>query len=515
MNRMLLAICALALGACTTLPPRDAVAPSHALADASATPLARVVAASRPPEAAADRSGFRLLSDPDYAFDARIVLIEKTERTLDVQYYVLENDAAGAPFLGALAAAAKRGVRVRLIVDDLHVGGSDALYGALARQPGFELRLFNPLAARGGSPGSRVLRSLHEIGRVNHRMHNKLFVADNSVSISGGRNIAAEYFMRSTTANFIDMDVLAAGPIVQAQSAAFDRYWNSAQVYPVAQLVDASVSRIESAPQQVTEPSAAPTLRAKDRLGQTAVREQLATGKLELYWATAELFTDDPAKITRSGFDNRFSGSVSERTLEVIGSARKRVLISSPYFIPGEIGLGVMKQAERNGVTTTIVTNSLAATDEPLVYQAYARYRDDMLKLGVNIYEIGPVLAQRSGQLGDFGTTEARLHAKMAIVDERWIYVGSMNLDGRSASYNTETGLLIDSAPMAANFAGLVEADRFQSSYRLRLGTSGDVEWVAQAADGSTVVHADEPGASWTGSLKNWFLALFLHDDLL
>src|SRR5437764_14423868 len=213
------------LAGCASLPERTPAPPTVALADVADTRLGRVAAAATP-AASRDLSGFRLLPEGETAFNARIALARRAERSLDVQYYLIRDDDVGLQFLRELRDAAARGVRVRLLVDDLYTAGEDELFAGLAAHPNVEVRVFNPLPARAGSFGTRLLFSLHEFGRINHRMHNKLFVADNTFAVSGGRNIANEYFMRSAAANFIDLDVLSSGPVVRELSAVFDSHWN-------------------------------------------------------------------------------------------------------------------------------------------------------------------------------------------------------------------------------------------------------------------------------------------------
>ena len=502
------------LAGCAALPARLPPAESRAFTDVEVadTRIARAVADSALPGALPTLTGIRLLPEAPFSLDARIALARNAQRSLDVQYYLLANDEVGLLLLRELRSAAERGVRVRVIVDDLYNGGDDALFTAFAAHPNIELRIFNPLPARDGGLLARLALSLHEFGRINHRMHNKLFIADNSISVSGGRNIAQEYFMRASDANFIDMDVLATGAAVRSQSASFDRYWNSEQVYPIAQLASASpASRFD---QLTTGSAPEPSPRERDVLDRTSVTQQLGEGRLDLIWTQAQVFADDPSKIGRPDFDSRFAGSVTQRTLEVIGSARSRVVIISPYFIPGEIGMGVIKASGDKGVVTVVLTNSLGATDEPLVYAGYARYRQAMLEQGVVIHEFGPGLSRQTRQYGNFGNSTSRLHAKMAVIDGRWMFIGSMNLDGRSASLNTEIGLLIDGGALKADFDQL-SSDRFTSAYLLRLGPSGDVEWVQQDEEGRQTVHANEPGASWLVAFKNWVLSPFVREEFL
>ncbi|RYY71666.1 MAG: phospholipase D family protein, partial [Comamonadaceae bacterium] len=376
---------ALLLGACAGLPPPVPSPPTQALTDVAGTALARSVAtaASGQPEA---QSGFRLLPEAAFAFDARIALARRAEKSLDLQYYVWHSDGLGLLLLREVRDAARRGVRVRLLLDDLYTGGQDELLAALAREPNVEVRLFNPLPSRAEGLLPRIALSLHAFNRINHRMHNKQFIADNSLSVTGGRNIADEYFMQGGSANFLDMDVLASGPVVRQQSDAFDRYWNSPHVRPVAQVVRAMPEFADAGQRfdalTIAAARAAPTPRERDVLGRTPVSRQLADGRLQLRYAAAQVFVDDPDKIVRTTPETRFAGSVTESTTGVIGTARESVMIVSPYFIPGAPGMAQMKAASENGVRGVIVTNSLGATDEPLVYVGYARYREEMLRLG-------------------------------------------------------------------------------------------------------------------------------------
>ena len=500
------------LAGCAALPARQPPAQSHAFTEVGDTRIARAVAASTPADAGVALTGIRLLPEASFSLDARIALARSAQKSLDVQYYLLARDEVGLLLLRELRGAAERGVRVRLIVDDLYNGGEDELFTAFAAHPKIEVRVFNPLPARDGGLLTRLAFSLHEFTRINHRMHNKLFIADNSASISGGRNIAQDYFMRAADANFIDMDVLATGAAVREQSASFDRYWNSEQVYPIAQVARAAAALPFA---QLAGPSAPdPLPRERDVLNRTSLSRQLDEGRMDLIWTQARVFADDPAKIGRSEFESRFAGSVTQRTLEVIGAAQSRVVIISPYFIPGEIGMGVIKASGDKGVVTVVLTNSLGATDEPLVYAGYARYRKAMLEQGVIIHEFGPTLSKESRQYGSFGSSTSRLHAKMAVIDGRWMFIGSMNLDGRSASLNTEIGLLIDGAALKADFDQL-STDRFTSAYLLRLGPSGKVQWVQQDDQGRQTVHDDEPDASWFVAFKNWVLSPFVREELL
>ena len=516
---LLISACA-ALAGCATLPARAPVPAVQAYDDVSNTRLARVAAAATP----ADKrglSGFRLLPEGETAFNARISLARRAEKSLDVQYYVIQNDDVGQQFLRELRDAARRGVRVRLLVDDLYTAGEDELLAGLAAYPNVEVRLFNPLPVRSGSFGTRVLFSLHEFGRINRRMHNKLFIADNSIAVSGGRNIASEYFMRNAAANFVDLDVLSSGPVVRELSRVFDSYWNSDPVYPISAVVR------QAAPPEVAQrrfdelvrgaASHVPE-RPHDVLGDTPVAPQLDSGELTQIFANAQVYADTPAKASGQLATGRPAPTVTDQTLALFGQARNEVRIVSPYFIPGQRGMAMMKAVgatDENG-RITLVTNSLSATDEPLVHASYKRYRLDMLKAGVRIYELSPQLSRQSGRLGNFGRSFGRLHAKAAVIDVRWTVIGSMNLDARSALLNTEISLAIDSPELAQTVVRLAEETLASGAYRLRLAPDGErILWVHTGADGKEVVRDDEPDDNWPLRLKLWLLSLLVGEELL
>jgi putative cardiolipin synthase len=495
--------------------------PSHAIADVATTTLAQIAAAARERASAqAEHSGFRPLPEGEFALDARIALARHAERSLDVQYYLIQNDPVGRRLLRELRDAAQRGVRVRLLIDDLYAAGEDELLAGLAAQPNAQVRVFNPLPARSGSFMGRLVFSLHEFDRINRRMHNKLFVADNSFAVSGGRNVAAEYFMRSGDANFVDLDMLSTGPIVREFSNAFDRYWNSEHVWPIERVTyvrEREAPALQRRFDELVADDAAPIqLRERDVLRRTSLSSQLERGIVDaLMFARARVVVDDPDKIARAPHSTG-TDTVLENVVQLFGTARREVLIVSPYFIPDDRGLAMMQRAPQSNSRVILLTNSLGATDEPLVYWRYARKREAMLKAGVTIYELSPSLVRKTQEFGVFGQSMGRLHAKLATIDRRWLYIGSMNLDGRSALYNTELGLIIDSEEVVADVRRLRVHDDIKSAYRVRLRAGGQgVEWVEHDADGRETVHLDEPDDTWTLRLKNWLLAPFVLEEFL
>ena len=360
--------------------------------------------------------------------------------------------------------------------------------------------------------------SPHELGRINHRMHNKLFIADTSFSISGGRNMADDYFWHNKAANFVDLDVIATGPVVQELSQVFDRYWNSERVYPIESIATTPL-RGETArarfDERVRSVSALVTLTPKDPLNRGSVSGQLETGRLEQYFGRARVLADTPDKVAGLTSEQPPVGTVSYDTVNVMRAAHSEVVIASPYFIPGKRGLELMQEALDQGVRLVVITNSLGATDEPLANWVYGRYRRDMLRMGVTLYELNPVLGPRLAQLGEIRASRGRLHAKVATIDRQQVFIGSMNLDARSARSNTELGLIIDSPDIANDVERLIRQDDFESMYRLRLSADGkDVEWVT-TRQGTETAQPDEPDSHWWGSFKLWLLALFVAEDLL
>lgn len=477
---------------CASLPAPQARVPEAVLPVAD-TPLARIAAASLPADRP-EQSGFRIMYDGKPAFNARIALVRRATRSLDLQVYEFAADETGRGLLRELRDAALRGVRVRLLVDDLHSGGLDALLAGLAAVPNAQVRLFNPLPVRDGSVASRMLGSLHEFGRVNRRMHNKLLVADGCLAIFGGRNMSDRYFMNDPQANFLDMEMLAAGPVVRGLASVFDDFWNSPHAYPVESFVPTLAP--ELARQRFDEAVQDGTVRLgerqRDGLGRTGVLRQLAEGRLTLDPGTAQVLADPPGKAAGAG-EERLPPSVVQQSLALLASANDDVLVMSPYFIPGAQGLQVLQALGERRVPVALLTNSIAATDEPLAYAGYERYRRDLMRAGVHVYELSPTLARDSGRVAYFGETIGRLHTKLAVVDRRLVLLGSVNLDPRSDRLNTEMAVVIDSAALAQQIGRLFRYSIASGAYQLRL-VDDRVEWVETDWQGRQTFHVAEPG---------------------
>jgi len=314
--------------------------------------------------------------------------------------------------------------------------------------------------------------------------------------------------------------VLSAGAVVRELSASFDRYWNSEQVWALEQRLHHLEREMKPAERradfdmrlnEIAGPP--PNVPPRDHLGQSTVRAQIAQGRLQLLPGAARVHDDPPEKVAGPVDTNKATRAM-RGTLDVIGGARQEVVVVNPYFLPGPVGLRMMREAQQRGTRVLIVTNSLGTTDEPLVYRAYSRYRPEMLKAGVELYEFGPELVLRSDRFGAFGKSMPRLHAKVVGVDRRRMVVGSVNLDLRSAVLNTELGVTIDCAPLVQQGLGLLRADSFASMYRLQLAQDGQtVEWQLRDDTGKTQVRRDEPHASLWQSLSLWLQSLFVSEN--
>ena len=506
------------LAGCTSLPSIDRLAiASHAIDLSVDTPLGAIARRSTPND---ELSGFRLLPLGPYSLDARLELVHRAKASLDVQYYQFADDETGRWLLRALRDAAARGVRVRLLVDDLYTGGSDPLFLAFAAHDNVEVRLFNPFCcARELGPIGRLLVSLAEFGRLNHRMHNKLFVADGAIGVIGGRNVANAYFLRGAGENFVDLDALTVGFVVSPLQFLFDRYWNSVAVYPLHAVAqpDQPPAQLRASFEAMTGPlttPAPPPLSQNDVLGYGPVGQELDAGKLDLIWGDGRVFADHPDK----PFDVEPGGALAQTSVtynlfETLRTARSEVVISSPYFVPGPVSLEMMPSLRDRGVKVIVLTNSLTSTDEPIVHAGYSRHREALLKMGVDLYELSGSRLKDNQRQYLFGKSLGRLHAKLAVIDGEQVFIGSMNLDPRSATINTELGSITSSPSLARELRHIIDIDRLQSAYRLRLNPEGRCcEWLSNDGEKETIL-SEEPDSTPWQRLKNWLLSPLVPEE--
>ena len=505
------------LAACGALPTQVDRPFSPARQPSADSPLVQIAQNSIPEPTL---TGFRLMPDGFYSLDARIQLARRARDSLDVQYYLIQDDRTGRLLMRDLRDAALRGVRVRLLVDDLYTAGSDPMFRGLAAFPNVEVRLFNPFCCARQSTAGKYIASLADFRRLNHRMHNKLFIADGVFAVMGGRNIADEYFTRSVKNNFIDMDVFVVGPVVRQLAGIFDVYWNSPQAYPVETIVGESADRDEARRGfdhlvDDGEQMRSVVLPPFDILGYGPIGDDLDFGRLGLVWGTATAFADRPGKVMARSADEARSMSAEMNVMNRVMEAKSDVVISSPYFIPGSMGVQEFGDLRKRNVKVTILTNSLAANDVPLVHTGYARYRVGLLRTGVDLYELSPTRIQQNERFRLPGSSLGRLHAKMAVIDQSTVYVGSVNLDPRSDSTNTELGLFARCSELAKEVIRVINISKLQSSYRLRFAPDGErLQWLATDDQGEVVL-SQEPEVTPFMRLETMLLAPFVPEQLL
>lgn len=454
-------------------------------------------------------SGFLILQEGRSAFAARAAITRVAERSLDVQTYIWHEDLTGRYLAHELLQAAERGVRVRLLLDDLDARGKNDALLALDKHANIEVRLFNPFASRRGS--MRMLGDFaRNFQRLNRRMHIKNWIADNRVAIAGGRNVGDEYFDASDDTNFADLELLMVGEVVADGSAAFDRYWNSPQVFRAEYLdpdnaEEANLTAVRARLQ--TSADAAGHSAYADALRRDPLVDALLAGTLSLEWdSNAQLVADDPDKSNRAGVD---ASNVLALLVPRIESASREVTIASPYFVPGRSGTALLVKLAERGVAVRVLTNSLAANDVAAVHGGYSKYRKQLLRGGVMLWELKPSAgaATSSSLLGSSG---ASLHAKALSVDDRGLFVGSYNLDSRSTSLNSEMGVYLTSKALASEFSNAFE-DGISPAHAWQVTLNGDsLVWSA-----GTTTYESEPDASPWQRFQAWLTKWLPVDSLL
>ncbi len=441
-------------------------------------------------------SGIYPLREGRDAFLARLALAETAQRSLDVQYYIWHDDISGRLLLQSIYKAAERGVRVRLLLDDTNTGGMDEILASLNAHRNIEIRLFNPFMQRGFRP----LGYLSDFSRLNRRMHNKSFTADGVITVIGGRNVGDEYFGAGSGVMFADLDVAAVGKAARDVEQDFDRYWASESAYPAENIISAAAVSFDTRPSEQAE-----TKNYLKALAQSNFARQLQTGDLLLEWAKTTLVSDDPAKgLGRASAENTVWAHIGP----VMGAAKHDLLIVSPYFVPTQKGSDLLGNIARNGKNVTVLTNSLAATDVAAVHAGYAKYRKDLLAAGVKLFELKPDATVTTEDHGGItGSSGASLHAKTFAVDGQILFVGSFNMDPRSAALNTEMGFLIESPKLASELADGLKRHRAVHTYRVEQTPKGDLQWQTEE-NGKIQAYDSEPQSSVFKRFAVWLCSL-------
>jgi len=510
-----LGLFAAALAGCTSI--RSGSPPPHtsSLAHPETTALGRSLTAAE--RLHPGESGFRVIEYGLEALVARAALADAAERTIDVQYYIYEHDEAGSLLTLRLLAAADRGVRVRILLDDYKLGDPREL-AALCAHPNVQVRIFNPLRWR--ELWTRFAQYVIDFHRVDRRMHNKLFVVDNAAAILGGRNIGNNYFDLHSTHSIRDFDLLiAGGPTVREASVGFDAFWNSPWAIPADRLVSRPPSAADLAAERVR---LAGRIQAASKFeqdyGATHARyvSDLGQDPAALIWAPGQLIMEPPRKVQEA---TRQTTLVSEGLDEEWNRVRREVLIEAAYFVPGDKGVATFRALHDRGVDVKLITCALEASDVPIVYSGYQKYRRALLAAGVELYEykLHPRVAGKDHKWYRLRPLYAALHSKVIIFDRERVWMGSFNLDPRSMSLNTEIAVIVQSRALAAQLgADLAEDMDPNRSWRVTLadGDRGRLTWTGEEDGRLTSRHREPAGPA--ERLREFFVSLIPGiDDLL
>jgi cardiolipin synthase C len=512
------------LGGCASLPPGSSYPKSRSvsLPDPQTTRFGRQFAHAA--EQNPGRSGFRVINVGIDGFLLRLEMINAAERTLDLQYYIFRGDESGVLITDALLRAADRGVRVRVLVDEGEsVPGDEQLF-RLAGHAAIEVRVFNPWCYRGHSKVIRDAEFILRHSRLDYRMHNKLFVADGSVGLLGGRNIGDQYFQIDPESQFADDDVFAAGPITRDLSSEFDEFWNSAFAIPAEALEHRKTGDVAAYSSSHYRPTQAPKLKSAglNYAEKLATGEPLAgvlSGELPLAWAEAQFVSDPPDKKSLAAAGTRVGDLMYKPVAEMARKVKSELVIVSPYFVPTKDELGLLKSHREHGIRVRVLTNSLESNPETAAHAGYMHYRVELLRDGVQLYEVRSLLGSargsgQSAQLSRYGNYS--LHAKLYILDTKELFIGSMNFDARSRRLNTEMGLIIHNTELAQQEASRFEAmTRPENVYSVgfRPGTSRLVWHTVE--NGQPVDYTTEPARSAWQRAKARFLSFLPLDPEL
>lgn len=515
-----LALC-VAVAACSSLRATFVKTPSLALPPTVDTPSARYINSEL--DAHPGLTGMRLLTNNTDALMSRIALIDHARGSIDLQYYLFQNDATGRLVAQRLLAAADRGVRVRMLLDDIGLANENHMLDALDAQKNIQVRLFNPFRTRNPSTLSKIAQFILEGRRLNRRMHNKSLIVDNTVAIIGGRNIGDDYFDASSANNFRDLDLLAIGPVVAAASRAFDEYWNSDATYPVTAFRTTHDPASDLVHLRVALERDARAFAQSDyaQASLTLLPEGASSDRSgEWFWGKAVLLADAPEKIQVEADDPAMR--IGAKIKIVVDGAQNQLLLISPYFIPGKHGTEYLSALARRGVEVKALTNSLASTDEPVAEAGYLRNRVALLRGGVQLYELRPAANARQSATVQGTSSGVSLHAKAIVVDGRYVFVGSMNLDPRSRLLNTEMGVLADCPQLAESVARFFAAATTPTdAFHVQLQTSAahsaatsHLLWTA-TDHGKAVRFNRDPGATAARRLQATLFGLLPIEGLL
>ena len=505
---LLVILTLLIVGGCATLPENFEKPESYAYTDTDDTPIGQ--ARRDEINAHPGKSGFLLLGNGLDAYLARAILAENAERSIDVQYYLYHDDLIGRLFTDQLIKAANRGVRVRILVDDMDFEGRYLGPAVVDSHPNMEVRLFNPFSRK----TSRIIQFVTRVGSVTRRMHNKSFTVDNQVTILGGRNIGDEYFEADPDLAFSDLDVLAIGPVVKEVSTSFDKYWNDELAYPAIALkgkaptpqeIEQKHQQLEKFIAQQADSAYLQSLRNSD------LANTLRQGRVRYHWGESHVIYDQPEKLQHDFDQTQYH--LAPMLEPYFDGVTQELIIFSPYFVPGKSGTAFLRQLREKGVRVRILTNSLASNDVAVVHSGYAKYRKDLLQAGVELYEMNKKLTreQRKKKRRMRGSSKVSLHAKAFIFDRKHVFIGSLNLDPRAVHHNTEIGVVVDSMEIANQLSERFDQKIEKEAFRLELKKDREgndkIVWHG-LNDGKQEVFGVEPHTTFWQRLASGFLGL-------
>ena len=505
-NKSMLAIyCSIAITVtgCSTLPKHkiESIPETTLQVDTAQTTLAQIIQPLQ--EQHPDLTGYLVLFEPLEALATRLSLIDKAEKTLDLQYYIWDNDKVGALALHALIRAADRGVKIRLLIDDNNAKSTEGIFLALAQHPNIEVKLFNPYRFR----KYRALDMILDLKRINRRMHNKSFIADHQVALIGGRNMTNQYYNVSDNYQFSDVDVMLVGTAVKDISHSFDEYWSHEYAYKVQEVVNQSAHHLsyESLKRQLDEHYERVTVQNYlDLTSNSQAIDSLMSRDIQLDWVKAEVVKDSPDKIKSKA---KKKEHLNFQLIQHLEQPEKNVDLISAYFVPEKKGAKMLTDLAKDGVKVRVLTNSFKANDVAVVHAFYGKYRQNLLEHGVQLYEFLPALNKndldkntedlaKKAKVSIKGLSRSSLHAKLMALDEKQVFIGSFNFDPRSAYLNTEIGVLLNSPPLAQAVHTTMDENLSKYAYKLVLDANKKITWQRQTPQGP-VIYTKEPRMKW------------------
>ena len=439
-------------------------------------------------------TAYLALDDAFSSIASRLHLINKAQHNIDLQYYIWENDSIGHLMLAELLKAADRGVKVRLLIDDQNGTKLDATLKQLAAHPNFEIKLFNPYKFR----KLRVIDYAFRLKHINHRMHNKLIIADGAIAVTGGRNISREYFDASDNFQFTDMDILFYGTAVQHANEVFHEFWNDNLSYSVPQLLGNGNQEQLAKLRQYYELTALQKDQLKKRieLAEKQINKHLKDRPIN--WAKAHFIADSPNKIRGEATNDQL---IYSQMLNIMGEPKQHLELVSAYFVPTLKGTNYLVNLSKNDVRIRILTNSFLANDVAVVHAFYQKYRHDLLQNGIKLYEFKPYIERNKRTWYEVvtgnvipakGKNTSSLHAKFFDIDGM-VFIGSFNFDPRSANLNSEVGLVVESDVLQKYISRSLDQYLPQIAYELKLNKQGEIIWLDQHKDGSIVEYKHDP----------------------